>query len=112
LKTAASRFEPVRRGQGSSVAIDAAAIAVLVIARQSVRIVVDLDGRNESGRDRRDRVSLRLLYMMKSAVMLNIVAGRVRGERGKNEAHRKNDRRNLHFGLHSKKRSSELDFIE
>src|ERR1700733_1915296 len=82
--------EPARRSRGSSVAVDAAAIAVLVVARQPVGIVIDLNGRNEGDRGHGDRGSLRLLHMMKSMVMLSCC---VRRERRKSEAHRKNDRR-------------------
>jgi hypothetical protein len=93
--------EPAPRGQGSSVAVDAAAIAVVAIARQPVGIVVDLNGRNgrnEGGRGHGDRGSLRLLHMMKSVVMLS---RRVRRERRNSEARRKKDRREFHFVLHS-----------
>jgi hypothetical protein len=66
-----------------SVAVDAAAIAVVGIARQSIGIVVDLYSRNESRRLRWDRVSL---CVVKSAMVLSRVDCRVRGERNKTEA--------------------------
>jgi hypothetical protein len=79
----------------SSVAVDAAAIALVVIARQAIGIVVELDGRNECGRGHGDRVSLSL---MQSVMMLR---RRVRSERRKSEAHRKGHRREFHFVLDS-----------
>src|ERR1700722_17109650 len=81
---------PARRSRGASVAVDAAAIALPVVARQPVGIVIDLNGRNGGDRGHGDRGSLRLLHMMKSMVMLSCC---VRRERRKSEAHRKNDRR-------------------
>src|SRR5277367_48739 len=91
---AALLVEPARRSRGSSIAVDAAATsAIVVVARQPVGIVIDLNcrnGRNEGDRGHGDRGSLRLLHMMKSMVMLSC---RVRRERCKSEAHRKNDRR-------------------
>ena len=80
-----------------SVAIDATAIALVAVARQAVEIVVDLDGRNESGRGHGDRVSLHLLRVMKSVVVLS---RRVRRERRKSEAQRKRHGREFHFVLH------------
>ena len=44
--------------------VDAAPIALLAIARQPVGVVVEFDGRNESGRGHRDRVLLRLMRLM------------------------------------------------
>jgi hypothetical protein len=75
--------EPARRSRGSSVAVDAAAIAVVGIARQSIGIVVDLYSRNESRRLRWNRVSL---CVVKSAMVQSRVGRRVRGERNKTEA--------------------------
>jgi len=70
--------------------VDATAIALFTIAGQPVRIVVDLDSRNESGRGHGDRVSLHLLRRVESVVMLN---RRARRERRKSEAHSKKNHR-------------------
>jgi hypothetical protein len=109
----ALRVEPARRGQRRSVAVDAAAIALVVIARQPVGIVVDLDGRNESGRGHRGRVSVRQLRLMESVVMLRRC---VRRTRRKGEAHRKRHRREFHSSSGERtdavRHLSELDFIE
>jgi len=92
-----------------SVAVDAAAIALVAIARQPVEIVVELNGRNESGRALWDRLSLRLTNLMHSVA---IVSRRVRSDRDKSKTHCKRPRREFHFDLHSDQRLAELEFIE
>jgi hypothetical protein len=56
--------EPGAPRSRRSVAVDAAPIALLAIARQPVGVVVEFDGRNESGRGHRGRVLLRLMRLM------------------------------------------------